>query len=160
VEPATPVLPPPPGLACLPPPLASSPACSAAIPPPPLQDPGDFTPAVLEDLVSQALGAPLTLTSNPQPLTLVYRSLGVALGPGGGARLPWTLHSAQPWRMNAAVAHRLSHGRIFFAGDSAHQFPPSGGFGLNTGLQVNTRGLTGNSQSASHLNGQLPPGCA
>ena len=32
--------------------------------------------------------------------------------------------------------------RIFLAGDSAHAFPPSGGFGLNTGI--------GDSNNLSH----------
>ena len=47
------------------------------------------------------------------------------------------------WRMEAVVANKF-HGsankspndinRVFLAGDSAHAFPPSGGFGLNTGI--------------------------
>ena len=42
------------------------------------------------------------------------------------------------WTMNAQVAKRFiepTHQRIFFVGDSAHRFPPSGGFGMNTGIQ-------------------------
>lgn len=27
-------------------------------------------------------------------------------------------------------------GGVFLLGDAAHQFPPAGGFGLNTGVQV------------------------
>ena len=39
------------------------------------------------------------------------------------------------WRMEAVVADRFHGGdRVFLAGDSAHAFPPSGGFGLNTGI--------------------------
>jgi len=47
------------------------------------------------------------------------------------------MHSADAWCMNALVADRFSdsESRVFLVGDSAHQFPPSGGFGLNAGIQ-------------------------
>lgn len=39
------------------------------------------------------------------------------------------------WRMSAQVARRFRQGRIFLAGDAAHRFPPTGGMGLNSGVQ-------------------------
>lgn len=45
--------------------------------------------------------------------------------------------SINTWGMNASVAnnYRLGNfGKVFMAGDAAHQLPPIGGFGLNTGL--------------------------
>lgn len=39
------------------------------------------------------------------------------------------------WSMTAQVAEHYRQGRIFLIGDSAHRFPPTGGLGLNTGVQ-------------------------
>lgn len=39
------------------------------------------------------------------------------------------------WRVSRQVAENFRRGRIFLAGDAAHRFPPTGGFGLNSGVQ-------------------------
>lgn len=39
------------------------------------------------------------------------------------------------WRMSLQVAATYSKGRVFLVGDAAHRFPPSGGYGMNTGIQ-------------------------
>lgn len=39
------------------------------------------------------------------------------------------------WDLRIMVAEQYSKGRTFIAGDAAHQHPPYGGFGLNTGLE-------------------------
>ncbi len=48
---------------------------------------------------------------------------------------PFTVRTVRTWTMTAQVAERYREGRIFLVGDAAHRFPPTGGLGLNTGVQ-------------------------
>ena len=47
------------------------------------------------------------------------------------------INSARAWRMGtwSAERYRSDSGRCLLIGDAAHQFPPSGGFGMNIGIQ-------------------------
>jgi putative polyketide hydroxylase len=44
------------------------------------------------------------------------------------------LESTETFRISADVAESYRAGRVFLAGDAAHCFPPTGGFGINTGF--------------------------
>lgn len=70
--------------------------------------PDDFTPERCAQLIRMAAGIP----------DLPVEILGVV-----------------PWTASARVADRYRDGRIFLAGDAAHEMPPTGGFGMNTGVQ-------------------------
>lgn len=39
------------------------------------------------------------------------------------------------WAMSAQVASGYRNGRVFLVGDAGHRFPPTGGLGLNTGVE-------------------------
>ena len=53
-----------------------------------------------------------------------------------GTREPaLTIRTIRTWHMTAQVAERFRAGRILLIGDAAHRFPPTGGLGLNSGVQ-------------------------
>lgn len=53
----------------------------------------------------------------------------------GLADVPVELITTGRWELAALIADRFSSGRVFLAGDAAHQLPPNrGGFGANTGI--------------------------
>jgi 2-polyprenyl-6-methoxyphenol hydroxylase-like FAD-dependent oxidoreductase len=52
-----------------------------------------------------------------------------------GTELPISIIGHWPWTAGVAlVAERFIAGRIILAGDAAHLFTPTGGFGMNTGM--------------------------
>jgi 2-polyprenyl-6-methoxyphenol hydroxylase-like FAD-dependent oxidoreductase len=53
----------------------------------------------------------------------------------GIASLPVKRINTSTWRMSRQVARQFRKGRVLLAGDAAHRFPPTGGFGLNSGVQ-------------------------
>ncbi|MGK5531428.1 FAD-dependent monooxygenase [Streptomyces sp. URMC 129] len=60
------------------------------------------------------------------PLRLVRELVGTGID----ARILAT----DPWQARMLLADRYARGRIFLAGDAAHQNPPWGGHGFNTGI--------------------------
>jgi putative polyketide hydroxylase len=53
----------------------------------------------------------------------------------GVADLDVSVLAISPWEASAIVADRYGVGDVFLAGDAAHEMPPTGCFGLNTGVQ-------------------------
>jgi hypothetical protein len=51
-----------------------------------------------------------------------------------GAEFPYELISISPWLRRKLVTAAYRHGRVFLAGDCAHQNTPTGGYGMNTGM--------------------------
>lgn len=50
-------------------------------------------------------------------------------------RLDFRIATVSSWAMTCQVAERYREGRCFLLGDAAHRFPPTGGLGLNSGVQ-------------------------
>ncbi len=52
-----------------------------------------------------------------------------------GRELPFEIITTGRWELAGRIADRYREGRVFLAGDAAHQLPPTrGGFGANTGI--------------------------
>ncbi|MFF3745603.1 FAD-dependent oxidoreductase [Streptomyces kronopolitis] len=73
----------------------------------------------------------------------------------GVARMAVEITGKAPWHAAERVAERYAVGRVFLAGDAAHEMSPTGAFGSNTGIQ-DAHNLTW--KLAAVLNGSAGPG--
>lgn len=71
------------------------------------ESPADFPPGRCQELIRTALGLP---------------------------DLDPTIISILPWQVEGRIAAQFRQGRIFLAGDAAHVVPPTGAYGMNTGV--------------------------
>ena len=139
-----------------------------------------FTPAAAGALVAHDLAAgefvaqvpvfpPLqsgkALAADTAACTALARAaLGLHGDSAGDAGVDVTVLDARPWTMSARVARSYAPafppgglpagGALLLAGDAAHEMPPAGGFGMNTGLQ-DAAGLA--PKLAAVLGGDAPP---
>jgi 2-polyprenyl-6-methoxyphenol hydroxylase-like FAD-dependent oxidoreductase len=51
-----------------------------------------------------------------------------------GRAIPCEILVANPWTPHLLVAEAYRHGRVLLVGDAAHQYIPTGGYGMNTGI--------------------------
>tara|TARA_R110002126_G_scaffold25171_17_gene86475 strand:+ start:12216 stop:13895 length:1680 start_codon:yes stop_codon:yes gene_type:complete len=70
----------------------------------------------------------ITDTENFDAHTWIRRALG-------SDDIDYELKSILPWERHRRVADRYHVGRVFLAGDAVHQYSPTGGLGMNTGIQ-------------------------
>ena len=52
-----------------------------------------------------------------------------------GAPHDYSLAAIDRWAMSAQIAGQYRNDRVFLIGDAGHRFPPTGGLGLNTGVE-------------------------
>ena len=72
----------------------------------------------------------MTQFSTDKSEALIRKALG-----SGAHATPFDVIAVTPWTVYAQVADRFHAGDTFLVGDAAHRFPPTGGLGLNTGIQ-------------------------
>lgn len=69
---------------------------------------------------------PVSAESAPDPSALIRRFTGV--------EIKHQILVANAWAPHLVVADSYGSGRVLIAGDAAHQYIPTGGYGMNTGI--------------------------
>ena len=76
-----------------------------------------------------------SLVGSREYRALTEADLRAAIERAVGMKFDFTIESIMPWTRRELIADRYGSARVYLAGDAAHQLSPTGGFGMNTGIQ-------------------------
>lgn len=77
----------------------------------------------------------VSIVGNDQPRRFTESEIRDAVRKIVGVDFDFEILSIMPWVRRLLVADQYGTARVFIAGDAAHMFSPTGGFGMNTGIQ-------------------------
>jgi len=77
----------------------------------------------------------VSIVGNDQPRRYSDEEIRAAIRRIVGTDFDFEIVSVMPWVRRLMVADGYGSGRVFLAGDAVHMFSPTGGFGMNTGIQ-------------------------
>uniref|UniRef100_A0A0W0F4M6 Uncharacterized protein n=1 Tax=Moniliophthora roreri TaxID=221103 RepID=A0A0W0F4M6_MONRR len=89
------------------------------------------------------------VAANPERIINMLHDISGRKGIEFGA-----LYQHAPWRANVRMANKFGEGRVFIVGDAAHVHSPTGGQGMNSGVQDS--GLAPQRLSESYTSERLP----
>ena len=89
---------------------------------------------LLNDEGDYAMHQVLPAETSDDELERVVQNASDSVKNAIGPDIPFTLIAASGYNMNSLLSTKFREGRCFLAGDSAHQWLPAGGLGLNTGI--------------------------
>ncbi|MEL6386211.1 MAG: FAD-dependent monooxygenase [Pseudomonadota bacterium] len=94
-----------------------------------LQSPEGWSMIAQDDVDTWTIHVPVAPDDEPEtwdPKSVLFRALG--------CEIACEINVANPWTPRLSLAETYGQGRVWLAGDSAHQVIPTGGYGMNTGI--------------------------
>ena len=89
---------------------------------------------LLNDKGDYAMHQVLPTETSDDELERVVQNASESVKNAIGPDVPFTLIAASGYNMHGLLSTKFREGQCFLAGDSAHQWLPAGGLGLNTGI--------------------------